>query len=53
MIHNAVRDGGLARWQDAIPAKLLGKQLGEANARRNKKLLQQPGTVVVLRSGAP
>ncbi|CAE7456246.1 unnamed protein product, partial [Symbiodinium sp. CCMP2592] len=46
-------NGGLGHLQDAIPSKLLGKQLGEENARRNKKLLQQPGTVVVLRTGAP
>ncbi|CAE7865501.1 unnamed protein product, partial [Symbiodinium necroappetens] len=49
-------NGGVGHLQDAIPAipaKLLGKQLGETNARRSQELLQQPGTVVVLRSGAP
>ncbi|CAE7456231.1 Nlrc5 [Symbiodinium sp. CCMP2592] len=34
--------GALAHHgQDAIPARLLGKQLGEANARRKKELLKQ------------
>ncbi|CAE7217192.1 Slc35a3, partial [Symbiodinium sp. KB8] len=44
-------NGGLGHLQDAIPEKLLGKQLGELNARRQKELLKKPGTVVVLRSG--
>ena len=35
----------------AIPAELLGK-VGELSARHKKDLLQQAGTVVVLRSGA-
>ncbi|CAE7889149.1 Nlrc5 [Symbiodinium microadriaticum] len=43
-------NGGLGHLQDAIPEKLLGKQLGELNARRQKELLKKPGTVVVLGS---
>ncbi|CAE7226311.1 unnamed protein product, partial [Symbiodinium necroappetens] len=46
-------NGGLGHLQDVIPEKLLGKQLGELNARRQKELLKKPGTVVVLRTGAP
>ena len=38
--------------QEVIPEKLREKKLGETNAHRNKKLLKQPGTVAVLRSGA-
>ena len=38
-------NGGLGHLQDAIPEKLLGKQLGEMNARRQKELLKMPGTV--------
>ncbi|CAE7335676.1 Slc35a3 [Symbiodinium sp. CCMP2456] len=45
------RHGRRRLSQDAIPEKLLGKQLGETSARRQKELLKKPGTVVVLRSG--
>ncbi|CAE7840849.1 unnamed protein product, partial [Symbiodinium necroappetens] len=46
-------NGGVGHLQDVIPEQLLGKQLGELNARRQKERLKKPGTVVVLRSGAP